>query len=108
MKKVVELTLALQLVMELMDQAGLKGRKRQLGNMFLKEIEKDVLVNYNQLYNNDPEAALNAMNFKNKLITNIAELDEPDAILLSDVINKFKESIEDIRKTKVTNFNKLL
>lgn len=108
MKKVVELTLALQLVMELMDQAGLKGRKKQLGNMFLKEIEKDVLVNYNQLYNNDPEAALNAMNFKNILITNIAELDEPDAILLSDVINKFKESIEDIRKTKVTNFNKLL
>jgi len=106
--KTTELTIAMQLVLEIMDEAGLKGRTKQLGNMFVKELEKNVESNYGKLYGNDPEIVTNIMNSKHRVISQIGKLDEADATLLSDIINKFVENIEDVRKHKVTYFTKLL
>jgi hypothetical protein len=42
------------------------------------------------------------------MITQIAELNEADAILLSEFINKFYENIEIARKKGVVFFDKIL
>lgn len=108
MNKTTELTLAMQLVLELMDDVGLKGRTKQLGNMFVKELEKTVIINYNALYQNDPEIVTNIMNSKQRFISQISEMEEADLVLLTDITNKFVENIEEVRKHKVTYFTKLL
>ena len=108
MNKTTEITLAMQLVLELMDEIGLKGRTKQLGNMFVKEIEKTVENNYNKIYQHDPEITINVMNSKHKLISQISEMDEADAVMLSDLINDYVTNIELFREKKVTNFTQLL
>lgn len=108
MNRTTEITLAMQLVLELMDDIGLKGRTKQLGNMFVKELEKTVEDNYNKMYQNDPQAAINVMNSKHRLISQISKMNEPDAIMLSDLINHYVENIEEFREKKVTYFTELL
>lgn len=108
MNKTTELTLAMQLVLELMDDVGLKGRTKQLGNMFVKELEKTVEDNYNKIYSGDPEITTNVMNSKHRLISQISELNEADAVMLSDLVNDYVENIEQFREKKVTYFTELL
>jgi hypothetical protein len=106
--KTTEITLAMQLVLELMYDIGLKGRTKQLGNMFVKELEKTVESNYQKLYNEDPEIITNIMNAKHRVISQLAELNEADCVLLYDIVNAFVDNIEEVRKHKVTYFTKLL
>jgi hypothetical protein len=107
MNRTTELTLALQLSLEIMEDAGLKGRPKQLGNMFFKEL-KVAEENYNKMYHNDPEITINVMNSKHRLISQIAEMDEADAVMLSDLINHYVENIQEFRDKKVTYFTQLL
>jgi hypothetical protein len=76
--------------------------------MFKKSLEKNVSESYDRLYADDSEFLTNAMNIKNKLISNIASLNEADAILLSEFINKFMDNIEIARKKGVIFFDKIV
>jgi hypothetical protein len=103
-----ELVLTLQLTLELMDDYKLTGLPKKYGNMFKKSLEKNVSESYDRLYADDSEFLTNAMNIKNKLISNIASLNEADAILLSEFINKFMDNIEIARKKGVIFFDKIV
>lgn len=108
MKTGIELSLTLQLALELMDEMRLKGRTKNLANLLKNDIERDVVYNYNVMYKNDPQMVTNLMNAKHRLISQIAELDEPDALLISDIINKVVANIEKARENRVIFLNELL
>tara|TARA_R110001632_G_scaffold126252_2_gene239793 strand:- start:1372 stop:1725 length:354 start_codon:yes stop_codon:yes gene_type:complete len=103
-----ELVLALQLTLELMDEYKLKGLPKKYGNMFRKSLEKGLSESYDRLYNIDPEYTTNAMNKKNELISNIASFNEVDAILFAEFSKKFMDNIDIARKKGVVFFDKLI
>ena len=103
-----ELVFTFQLGLELMDSYGLKGRVKNIANMFKDALEKDIIQNYYRLYKEDPQMVINSMNFKHQMIEDIASLGEADSILLSDFIHKFIENIEEVREKKILIFDKLI
>lgn len=107
-KNGIELLITLQLALELMDEYKLKGRAKQTANMFKNALEAEISSNYNRIFKEDQETVLNSMNYKQLLIENIASLNEADAILLSDFVNKFVENIEEVREKKELMFDKLI
>lgn len=107
-KNGLELLVTLQLALELMDAYKLKGRTKQTANMFKDALENDIVSNYHRLFKEDQQMMLNSMNYKNLLIENIASLNEADAILLSDFVNKFIENIQEVREKKELMFDKLI
>jgi len=108
MKTGIELSLTLQLALELMDEMRLKGKTKNLANLLKNDIEKDVVNNYNTMYKNDPQMVTNLMNSRHRLISQIAELDEPDLLLLSHVINHVVDNIDKARENRVLFLNELL
>ena len=108
MKTGIELSLTLQLALELMDEMKLRGKAKNFTNLLKNEIEKDVVHNYNTMYANDPQMATNLMNARHRLISQIAELDEPDLLLMSDIVNHVMSNIEKARENKVIFLNQLL
>jgi hypothetical protein len=76
--------------------------------MFHNALETKTIKHYNEVYKNDAEFALNSLNIKQRLITQIAELNEADAILLSEFVNRFINNIEIARKKGVVFFDKIL
>lgn len=103
-----ELLLTAQLFIDIFENYKLKGLEKKYGNMFYKALEKKTIEHYNGVYKDDPEFALNSLNLKQRMITQIAELNEVDAILLSEFVNKFHENIEIARKKGVVFFDKIL
>lgn len=103
-----ELLLTAQLFLDIFDNYELKGIEKKYGKMFHSSLEKKTIKHYNEVYKNDSEFALNSLNIKERMITQIAELNEADAILLSEFINKFYENIEIARKKGVVFFDKIL
>ena len=103
-----ELLLTAQLFLDIFDNYELKGIEKNYGKMFHKALEKKTIKHYNEVYKNDSEFALNSLNIKERMIKQIAELNEADAILLSEFINKFTENIEIARKKGVIFFDKIL
>lgn len=103
-----ELLLTAQLFIDIFDNYELKGIEKKYGKMFHNALEKKTIKHYNEVYRNDSEFALNSLNIKERMITQIAELNEADAILLSEFINKFYENIEIARKKGVVFFDKIL
>jgi hypothetical protein len=103
-----ELLLTAQLFIDIFDNYNLKGIEKKYGKMFYSALEKKTIKHYNEVYKNDSEFALNSLNIKERMITQIAELNEADAILLSEFINKFYENIEIARKKGVVFFDKIL
>jgi hypothetical protein len=103
-----ELLLTAQLFIEIFDNYKLGGIEKKYGKMFYDALEKKTENHYNQVYKNDAEFALNSLNIKQRLITQIAELNEADAILLSEFVNKFINNIEIARKKGVVFFDKIL
>ena len=93
-KNGIELLLSLQLSIELMDQYKMHGLAKRYAKMFVSQIEKEISKDYDNLYNNSPEFTTNAMNLKNRLITDIAEMNEADVMLFSEFTKKFKSNIE--------------
>lgn len=108
MKTGIELSLTLQLALELMDEMRLKGKTKNLANLLKNDIERDVVNNYNTMYKNDPQMVTNLMNSRHRLISQIAELDEPDLLLLSHVINHVVDNIDKARENRVLFLNELL
>lgn len=103
-----ELLLTSQLFIDIFDNYNLKGIEKKYGKMFHDALEKKTIQHYNQVYKNDAEFALNSLNIKQRLISQIAELNEADAILLSEFVNKFINNIEIARKKGVVFFDKIL
>lgn len=103
-----ELLLTSQLFIDIFDNYNLKGIEKKYGKMFHDALEKKTIQHYNQVYKNDAEFALNSLNIKQRLITQIAELNEADAILLSEFVNRFINNIEIARKKGVVFFDKIL
>jgi hypothetical protein len=103
-----ELLLTAQLFIEIFENYKLGGIEKKYGKMFHDALEKKTIQHYNQVYKNDAEFALNSLNIKQRLITQVAELNEADAILLSEFVNKFINNIEIARKKGVVFFDKIL
>lgn len=103
-----ELLLTAQLFIDIFENYQLNGIEKKYAKMFHSALEKKTIKHYNEVYNNDPEFALNSLNIKERMIKQIAELNEADAILLSEFINKFTENIEIARKKGVIFFDKIL
>lgn len=103
-----ELLLTVQLFIDIFDNYNLTGIEKKYGKMFYLALEKKTIKHYNEVYKNDSEFALNSLNIKERMIKQIAELNEADAILLSEFINKFYENIEIARKKGVVFFDKIL
>lgn len=103
-----ELLLTAQLFIDIFDNYELKGIEKNYGKMFYKALEKKTIKHYNEVYKNDSEFALNSLNIKERMIKQIAELNEADAILLSEFINKFYDNIEIARKKGVVFFDKII
>jgi len=103
-----ELLLTSQLFIEIFENYKLGGIEKKYGKMFHDALEKKTIQHYNQVYKNDAEFALNSLNIKQRLITQIAELNEADAILLSEFVNRFINNIEIARKKGVVFFDKIL
>lgn len=103
-----ELLLTSQLFIEIFENYNLAGIEKKYGKMFHDALEKKTIQHYNQVYKNDAEFALNSLNIKQRMISQIAELNEADAILLSEFVNKFINNIEIARKKGVVFFDKIL
>ena len=103
-----ELVLALQLTLELMDEYRLKGLPKKYGNMFKNSIEKSMSNTYDRLYKNDPEFMTNSMNIKNEMISSIASLNEVDAILFASFTKHYMDNIDVAREKGTVFFSKLL
>lgn len=93
-----ELILTLQLALELVDD-----------DIYIKkELEKSIESAYNALYSQDPEMTINLMNAKHKLISHIANLNEPDAFLLSDIVDEVITNIDKFRENRTLYLSQLL
>ena len=103
-----EMLLTSQLLIDLFDNYKVKGLTKNYGNMFVKELEKATIKSYNEVYANDPEFTTNSLKIKNRMINQIASLNEADAILFSEFLNKFINNIDIARKKGVVFFDKLL
>jgi len=103
-----EMLLTSQLLIDLFDNYKVKGLTKNYGKMFFRELEKATIKSYNENYSNDPEFTTNSLKIKNRMITQIAELNEADAILFSEFLNKFINNIDLARKKGVIFFDKLL
>jgi predicted flavoprotein YhiN len=103
-----ELLLTAQLFIDIFDNYNLKGIEKRYGKMFHNALEAKTIIHYNEVYKQDAEFALNSLNIKQRLITQIADLNEADAILLSEFVNKFIENIEIAQKKGVVFFDKIL
>ena len=103
-----ELLLTAQLFIDIFDNYNLTGIEKKYGKMFHTALEKKTIQHYNEVYKNDSEFALNSLNIKQRMINQIAELNEADAILLSEFISKFIDNIEIARKKGVVFFDKII
>jgi GTP:adenosylcobinamide-phosphate guanylyltransferase len=103
-----ELLLTAQLFIDIFDNYNLKGIEKKYGKMFHNALEAKTIRHYDEVYAQDAQFALNSLNIKQRLITQIADLNEADAILLSEFVNKFIDNIEIARKKGVVFFDKIL
>ena len=89
-----ELVFTLQLALEIMDEYKLNGLLKKHGNMFKRTLESNVGKAYDRVFSLDQEMAINAMNLKQRMISQIASLPEPEAIVFSEYVNNFFENKE--------------
>lgn len=102
-----ELLLSLVLSLELMDEYPTRQEVKRKGNLFRKSFEAKLLKAYDEMYKADEEFTINALNMKHKCISQIASLNEADAILLYDFVDKFIKNIDVARKKGIVFFDKL-
>ena len=103
-----ELLLTGQLFLDISDTYKLNGILKKRGNLFIKDLEVAVKRGYENVYKNDPEFTTNSINIKQRMISQIANMNEADAILASEFLDKFNKNIEIARKKGVVFFDKLL
>jgi hypothetical protein len=103
-----ELLLTGQLFLEISDTYKLSGLLKKRGNLFIKDLESSIKNTYENTYSKNPEFTLNSLNIKQRMISQIAQMNEADAILASEFLDKFGKNIEVARKKGVVFFDKLL
>jgi hypothetical protein len=103
-----ELLLTGQLFLDISDTYKLNGLLKKRGNLFIKDLEVAVKRGYENVYKNDPEFTTNSINIKQRMISQIAEMNEADSMLASEFLDKFSKNIEIARKKGVVFFDKLL
>jgi hypothetical protein len=103
-----ELLLTGQLFLDISDTYKLNGLLKKRGNLFIKDLEVAVKRGYENVYKNDPEFTTNSINIKQRMISQIAEMNEADSMLASEFLDKFSNNIEIARKKGVVFFDKLL
>lgn len=102
-----ELTTTLWIAIEQMDKIAQLGSIRKNCINLKRAIENQVSKNIDILYKNDEEVTHNVLKLKTRMIEQIANVNDADMVLLSDHINLFFETLEDIRKEKVVYFDKI-
>ena len=103
-----ELLLTGQLFLDISDNYRLSGLMKKRGKLFINDLESAIKTSYDKVYKEDPEFTLNSINIKQRMITQIAEMNEADAILASEFLDKFGKNIEIARKKGVVFFDKIL
>lgn len=103
-----ELLLTGQLFLEISDTYKLSGLLKKRGNLFIKDLESSIKNTYENIYSKDPEFTLNSLNIKQRMISQIAKMDEADAILASNNLNNFVSNIDEHREKDFIVFDKLL
>jgi len=98
MKTGLELIFTLQLAVEIMDEYNLKGLEKRHANMLRKTLEKNLESSYDKAFDLNPTIAINAMNLKQRMISQIATLKEAEAIAFSEYVNNFFEDKKKITK----------
>ena len=108
LKNGLDLLLLLDLTLATMEEYKLKGSVKNKANLFKKSIEKTVNKSIDAEFIKDEEFMQNALLSKDRMIKQIANLNEADQILLSEYIDKFLKNIHIARKKGVVFFEKLL
>jgi hypothetical protein len=108
LKNGLELLLLLDLTLATMDDYNLKGPVKNKANLFRNALEKQVNNSVDDLMGNDEEFFQNASKRKERMIKQLANLNEADNLLISEFINKFIENIDIARKKGIVFFDKLL
>jgi len=107
MKTGLELLITLQLALEIMDEYKLNGLTKRRANLFKESIEKDIVNSYNKNYSEDMQMITNSMNLKHRLVSQLAELDEAEAMVFSEYANKFFENKDEYLKSIEVNIHEI-
>lgn len=107
MKTGLELLVTLQLALEIMDEYNLKGLTKNRANLFKESIEKDIVNSYNKNYSEDVQMMTNAMNLKHRMVSQIASLDEAEAMVFSEYVDKFFKNKDEYLKSIEVNIHEI-
>ena len=107
-KNGLDLVLLLDLTLATMEHYHLKGTVKNKANLFKRAVEKQVNKAIDAETKRDEEFVQNALTLKERMIKDIAGMNEADQILLSEFVYKFKNNIEIARAKGSVFFNKLL
>lgn len=108
LKNGLELLLLCYLTIETMEQYNVKGLEKKYLNLFRNQIEKKVVRRIDEIHENNEEFFNQCLKSKNRMINQIASLNEADQILFSDFVDKYINNIELARKKGLIFFDKLL
>ena len=108
LKNGLDLLLHCYLTLETMDAYKYKGQAKKYGNLFRNSLEKQIMKGIDEKLQNDEEFINNAIKKKDRMIKQIANMNEVDQILLSDFVDRFNDNKEIARKKGITFFDKLL
>lgn len=107
-KNGLELLLLLDLTLATMQEYKLKGVVKNKANLFKNAVENSVNKAMDKNSELHEEFTNNAINLKQRMVKQIASLNEADNILLSEFVNKFYNNIDIARKKGVVFFDKLM
>jgi hypothetical protein len=102
-----EITTTLWIAIEQMEKIPQLGGIRKACSNLKRAIENQVSKNVDIMYQTNEEIAHNIFKSKERMIKQIASVNDCDMVLLSDHIDLFFETIEEIRKEKVVYFDKI-
>jgi len=108
LKSGLELLLLLDLTLATMDDYHLRGPVKNKANLFRKALEKQINTSVDFVMGYNEDFFQNASKRKERMIKQLANLNEADNILISEFINKFIENIDIARKKGIVFFDKLL
>jgi hypothetical protein len=107
-KNQLDLIIALDITLAIMDSYNLKHKAKKLGTLFRNEIEKHTNAEIDQIYKVDEEFITNALNLKERMFKDIASLNEAEQLMLSEFVHKFVKNKEIAMKKGILFFDKIL
>lgn len=103
-----ELTVTLQLALEIMDSYPVKFMVKKKLKEFLEVAEQDIGKEWARVFETSQEFAINALKKKHDMIKIIATFNEADAILCGEFLKKFNDNLPLARKNGLVFFNKII